>query len=104
MEKQEERLIAFCPLCKWQSVSGGNKFKSFKRKNIQASEILYDKLYSHFEEEHIDLIMEVWMNNQASRSIIGFDKKDIKCKGCRDILARCFCFNPQEVKPNSSQH
>ena len=90
----KEKSIAFCPFCEWKSVSNGIKYKSFKRKNQSAHDVLYDRLWSHLEEEHIDMIMEVWMNNQSSRNIIKFEEKDIKCKQCRDILAQCDCFRP----------
>ncbi len=92
---ENKKLIAFCFLCDWNSISKGHNYKSFKIKNESASEVLYGKLYQHFEEHHIDMIMEIWMSNQASRNIVDFEERNFKCEACSEILAKCFCVEPK---------
>lgn len=101
MNKQKR--IVFCNLCVWTSVSSGQKSKRFGRSE-NANEVLSGKLYNHIEEEHLHIVMEVWMNNQASRCIVKFEEKDIKCQACRNILALCDCTFPiiKELNSKSS--
>ena len=72
----DKKYIAFCLLCGWKSTS---KF----------DDTLRSRLYQHYETEHIDIIMEVWMNNQASENIVDFKEKDLTCFDCGRIKALC---------------
>ena len=78
----ENKYIAFCQFCEWKSIS-------------KYDDILRDKLENHLEEQHGGIIMEVWMNNQASNCIVDFKQKDLKCFNCNSIMALCDCSNPK---------
>lgn len=47
----------------WRKVS---KYRSIF---VSGENIVRNKLERHYEEEHLDIILEVWMNNQSSDSI-----------------------------------
>ncbi len=61
---KEGTQIGKCVLCDFKTQSKGHHRKF--RKNKSASEVIYERLYQHYEEMHLDVIMPVWMNCQAS--------------------------------------
>ncbi len=71
MEEKEQ--IGKCILCKFKIRSKGKFVKrkiypnTYGRRKIKsASDVIYDRLQQHYEDEHLDVIMPVWMNSQAS--------------------------------------
>jgi len=47
-------MVVKCVLCDWES-------KTFQEEGF---DILKDRLQDHIEENHLDTVIEVWMNNQ----------------------------------------
>lgn len=89
----KDKYIGYCPMCDWKRTGAGH----YKNNSwVSGYDIVRDKLWEHIEEEHIDTVMEVWMNNQSSNNVVKFKDKDLKCK-CERILALCDCVNPQSL-------
>ena len=64
MNEDTELQVGKCVLCGFKTQSRGIMLSIFKRKS--ASEVIRGRLEEHYETEHLEIIMEVWMNNQAS--------------------------------------
>ena len=61
--RNHELEVGRCVLCDYKTESRGMKTGKFQFKS--ASEVIYDRLWTHYELEHLDIIMPVWMNNQG---------------------------------------
>ncbi len=66
---EQELRTGNCILCDFKTQSKGlfKHSKFYTKKLKSASEVIWGRLHEHYEEDHLEIIMEVWMNNQASK-------------------------------------